>query len=271
MLNVNFVYGAGDGNRDAKEAKPLKFVSCTLESGGSIKGELDVTPKFKLQFDKNVVNMLVWENNRNCISLVGSDNKTIPSIVSKIDDTVDFDNRRNIFLTPKTPLEKGKIYYIKVSPNLVAANKESVLSATTGGKGVSLSFKTKGEEKVENESKVNNKIETNNKENKSVETTSKGNTVKSSSEDVIKETVKSDKENTLNNASEVKKEETLPEVKEDTNSNVKQNENKESVNLEDQKDITTEKSFKTNYILLGAVGIIICWLCIEYFIRRKRK
>lgn len=143
------VYAAGAGSQSdspgTKGAKPLSFTSCTLEDGSKIDtaGGITLQPRFKLVFDKNVVNMLVWENNSKCFSLY-SDNINVPIIVSKIDDTVDPDSKQLIFMHPKNKLEPGKTYYIKISPELLAKNLNSTLGGSTNGQGITLSFKTQG-------------------------------------------------------------------------------------------------------------------------------
>jgi len=127
--------------------KPLSFVSISLVDGGKVQDAADVPtePKFKLEFDKNVVNSTVWEINRNCFSLVSQDNVDVPVIVTKVDDTIDFSQRNNIFVQPASPLSPGTSYTLKVSPALKAKNGVSTLGGTTSGQGVSISFKTQGQ------------------------------------------------------------------------------------------------------------------------------
>jgi len=128
MLFVTIhAYAAGAGSQadtpGTKGAKPLSFISCTLEDGSKIDAAEGITlqPRFKFEFDKNVVNMIVWENNSKCFNL-SLDNVIVPIIVSKIDDTVDPDSKQLIFIHPKNTLEPGKTYYIKISPELLAKN-----------------------------------------------------------------------------------------------------------------------------------------------------
>lgn len=149
------VYAAGAGSQSdspgTKGAKPLSFISCTLEDGSKIDtGEgITLQPKFKFEFDKNVVNMLVWENNSSCFSLY-TDSINVPIIVSKIDDTVDTNSKQLIFMHPKNALLPGKTYCIKISPKLLAKNLSSTLGGTTNGQGITLTFKTKGQAAPEN-------------------------------------------------------------------------------------------------------------------------
>lgn len=128
--------------------KPLKFVGVTLkDSGAKLDGASNIptSPEFKLEFDKNVVNMLVWENNRKCFSLSTKDGEDIPVNVTKIDDTVSSSDRHYIFIKPVNPLEPNTAYVLKVAPELLAKNQNSTLGGTTDGKGVAIYFRTEGE------------------------------------------------------------------------------------------------------------------------------
>lgn len=147
FINVS-VCAVGPGVPGSSGVKPLSYVSCTLEDGSKVDGgEISaLQPKFALQFDKNIVNMLIWEENRKSVSMCTDDNVNIPINVTKMDDTVDFDNRQKIFVQPISPLKPGKTYHIKVGPNFLAKNLQSSLSGTTGGKGIDVSFKTKKQE-----------------------------------------------------------------------------------------------------------------------------
>lgn len=153
LFNSVFAYAQGDGTAFSSGVKPLNYDYCALEDGTKIQSGQEINnlqPKFTLKFDKNVVNMLVWENNRKCISMTTDNNENVVIDVSKIDSTVDFDHRQEIFLQPINPLQQGKTYYIKVGPELLAANKTSTLGGSTGGNGISISFKTEKQEVSQN-------------------------------------------------------------------------------------------------------------------------
>jgi hypothetical protein len=147
FINVS-VYAVGPGIPGSSGVNPLSYVSCTLEDGTKVDGgEISaLQPKFTLLFDKNIVDILVWEQNRKCVSMSTDNNTNVAIDVTKIDDTVDFDHRQQIFVQPLKQLEPGKTYHIKVGPNLLARNFQSTLSGTTGGKGIDVSFKTKKQE-----------------------------------------------------------------------------------------------------------------------------
>lgn len=127
------------------EKKPLHFVSIVLEDGSNVNGasQLPLNPSFKLEFDKNVVNDSIWDNNKNCFKLSDASGKNIPLNVSRINDTVDFTQRDFIFVQISSHLEPGTQYQLHISPVLVAKNLNS-LGASTGGEEVVINFKTAG-------------------------------------------------------------------------------------------------------------------------------
>lgn len=145
---ASFVYAAGGGEQASSPGvsgqKPLHLSSVTLEGGGDVQNAADMPtePRLILQFDKNVVNSLIWAGNSKCFSLVSADNENIPLSVTKVDDTVDVGQRQTIFVQPERSLSPGTIYYLNISPALKAKN------GVTLGEGVSITFKTQGEAPV---------------------------------------------------------------------------------------------------------------------------
>ncbi|QWU16883.1 hypothetical protein SAMN04487895_110208 [Paenibacillus sophorae] len=154
-LSVQPVYaGDGDGSGaggGTSGAKPLKFVSATLvDEKTSIVDASDIPlkPKFRLLFDKNVVNSTVWGINRECFAL-SSDNGAVSIEVTKVDDTIDPSQRQAVFVEPVNALAPGVSYSLKVGPELVAKNGVSTLGGTTSGRGVTIAFTTKREERAQ--------------------------------------------------------------------------------------------------------------------------
>lgn len=140
--------GSQAGSPGVQGQKPLAYVGATLEEGGKVEnGAVDIplNPKFKLEFDKNVVNSLFWTNNSQCFSMKDGNNENIPLKVTKVDDTVDFSLRQYIFVQPVNQLNPGTSYQLSVSPELQAKNGVATLGGTTNGQGVTISFKTLGE------------------------------------------------------------------------------------------------------------------------------
>lgn len=112
---------------------PLNFVSSSPTNGTT-----GVSPNLKtilLVFDKNVVNDSVWVNNRQQIKLWRG-TTPVGINVNRINDTVDFSKRNNIYVKPKKGLLSLTNYKIVISPNLTAKNGEKL------GKTVTLRFKT---------------------------------------------------------------------------------------------------------------------------------
>jgi hypothetical protein len=126
--------------------KPLDFDSITLaDTGENVLNASDIPtsePKFKLQFDKNVVNSTIWGINQNCFTLVSQENQSVPLSVTKIDDTIDFSQRQLIWIQPAAPLSPGTTYTLEISPALKAKNGVSTLGGSTGGNGRDITFKT---------------------------------------------------------------------------------------------------------------------------------
>lgn len=144
LTNASTVLAEGEG---IPGQKPLNYIGTTLVDGGKADNATDIplNPKFKIEFDKNVVNSAVWSNNSQCFSMKTSDNKNVPLNVTKVDDTVDPLLKDFVFVQPVSPLQPGTSYKIIISPNLQAKNGVSTLAGTTNGQGVTVSFKTKGE------------------------------------------------------------------------------------------------------------------------------
>ncbi|ABI69757.1 hypothetical protein Swol_2468 [Syntrophomonas wolfei subsp. wolfei str. Goettingen G311] len=94
--------------------------------------------EIKLVFDKNVVNDLVWSNNRKQIRMFkGSERIAIR--VRRIPDTLDFSKRRNIYVRPVNALAPNTKYTIVLLADLTSKageklGKSVVISFTTGKK-----------------------------------------------------------------------------------------------------------------------------------------
>lgn len=155
FLNASVVFaegGTGAGSQSSSPGipgqKPLAYLGTVLVDGGEkVDNATDIplNPKFKTEFDKNVVNILFWTNNSQCFTMKSGNDENIPVNVTKIDDTVDFSQRQYIFVQPVSPLQPGTSYQLKISPKLQAKNGVAILGGTTDGQGVTVSFKTAGE------------------------------------------------------------------------------------------------------------------------------
>ncbi len=121
--------------------KPLRFLSATLQNGTNLQGatQVPLNPIITLNFDKNVIDNSLWENNKKSITLSQNNNK----VAINITRSEDFSLRQKIFVQPVNPLQPNTTYTLKISPDFRALNNE-ILGAATGGQGVSITFKTAG-------------------------------------------------------------------------------------------------------------------------------
>lgn len=114
-------------------SRPLNFVRSI-----PARGSRNVSPGIRvitLFFDKNVVNDAVWTNNRNQIRMFRGSTR-VPIRVTRIRDTVDFSQRRKIFVRPVNRLRSNTRYTIVIRPNLRSKAGERL------GRTVTVSFRT---------------------------------------------------------------------------------------------------------------------------------
>ena len=74
--------------------------------------------ELELFFSKNVVNMMVNENNKKCFSLMNKDGDKIPIEIQMADDQIERKKRHIIKIIVQKPLEPVKAYKIIISPEL---------------------------------------------------------------------------------------------------------------------------------------------------------
>lgn len=144
MLFTPFVFAASsDADAGRKE---LNFLTATY-NGINLENAVGVPliPEIVVEFDKDVVNAAVWNNNKNCFKLQSERNEKVKINVTIVNDTADYNQKTKVFIEPAQPLKSGTTYNLKVSPNLRAKNGNSTLSGTTGGAGVTITFKTIGQ------------------------------------------------------------------------------------------------------------------------------
>nr|WP_236614553.1 Ig-like domain-containing protein [Sporomusa ovata] len=264
ITSAQLVYAEGGQSSSPGIAgqKPLGFVSISLEGGGEVSNAVNVPtqPKFNIVFDKNVVNSTIWDNNRQCFGLISADNKNIPVVVSKIDDTVDFNHRQNIYVQPVNPLSPGTSYTLTISPDLQAKNGKSTLAGTTGGQGITISFKTAGQAPVQAVS--NSKEDTQQPPQVSQEVQ---NAIETKVQDT--NTVAPDGSEQVQKAPQaqtVKQEVTATTANVGTNTNLS-NDAKEIADKPEQ-----EAGFNNWYTILAA-GLIVGWISVEYCVNKRDK
>lgn len=118
--------------------KRLNFVRSVPASGSR-----NVSPRIReitLFFNQNVVNDAVWANNRNQIRMFRGSTR-IAIRVTRIPDTVDFSQRRKIFVRPVNRLRANTRYTIVIGPNLKSKAGHRLgetvrVSFTTGRNGI---------------------------------------------------------------------------------------------------------------------------------------
>lgn len=125
--------GAVDG---AGKAEPLALSASSLADGAS---NVAVDTSIRLDFTKNVVNLLVKDNNMTCFSVTDSKGNQVPIVVSMGDDQVDRDVRNTIYVSPAQTWPAGETLTLTISGNLMAKNGNSMGTART------LRFTTAGE------------------------------------------------------------------------------------------------------------------------------
>lgn len=123
----------GDGSGGGK-SEPLALVSSSIANGET---NVSLKPEIKLTFSKNIVNMKVIENNKNCFSLMTADGIAVPFNLILADDQIDFERRNDAVIIPKADLNPGTTYSVKISSSLQSK------SGVTTGKETKITFTTK--------------------------------------------------------------------------------------------------------------------------------
>jgi len=232
--------------------KPLSFTGITLVANGenvADAADIPLRPSFKLGFDKNVVNSLYWENNSKCFGMATDSNQNVPIKVTKIDDTIDFAQRQNIFVEPVNALQPGTTYKLSISPNLMAKNGVATLGGTTDGKGVTIAFKTTVEAVKPTETTTTTKPETE--------------ASNSPAEQQSSET--SDSQTSANS------EEPSSGTSADTGSQAAETANPNTASQPEQASPgnSTGLSGLNMIAIIGAI-LVIGWVAVEIYVRRKR-
>ena len=78
--------------------------------------------ELELFFSKNVVNMMVSENNKKCFSLFNDAKELVPVEIRMADDQIEREKRHIVKVIAQNPLEPGKSYQLIISPDLEAKN-----------------------------------------------------------------------------------------------------------------------------------------------------
>ncbi|MBR5112486.1 MAG: Ig-like domain-containing protein [Clostridia bacterium] len=127
--------GNGDGSGGGKD-KPLALESASIANGEQ---NVSLTPEIVLNFNKNVVHFTVRDNNMNCFSMTDSKGNSVPIDVIMGDDQVDPSIKRIVTIKPKSSLEPGETYLLKIGKDItsksgVSLGRDTYISFTTAAK-----------------------------------------------------------------------------------------------------------------------------------------
>lgn len=125
---------AGDGGGDNSDS-PITLNSCTPADGTE---DLAPDAAITMEFNKNVVNNSVKENNMACFTVTDSSGSPVEIVVEMGDDQVDRDARRIITVRPADKWPEGEKLTLTVSGELTAKN------GTVMGTPITLTFRTAG-------------------------------------------------------------------------------------------------------------------------------
>lgn len=121
--------GSGDGNGSGNGQN--KKIALTLESSTPSDGSAKVSRDtiIQLDFNKNICNVKVLDNNKTCFHLTDEKDQVIPITVTFPDDQIQRTYKRQVFIKPKTVLEANTKYRVSVDNTLMAKNGNSIDNA----------------------------------------------------------------------------------------------------------------------------------------------
>lgn len=134
----SFEIALAEGGEGGGKSEPLTIASSSIAEGAT---GVSLNPEIKLTFTKNIVNMKVIDNNRNCFSFIEANGTAVPFDLILADDQIEFEKRNDALIIPKSELKPGTSYSVKISSNLKSK------SGVTTGKEIVLTFSTKEAEK----------------------------------------------------------------------------------------------------------------------------
>ncbi|UWG96632.1 Ig-like domain-containing protein [Dehalobacter sp. DCM] len=117
-----------------EEKTPLEISSATITDGEK---DVPLNKEIKFVFSKNIANITVAENNKNCFSMTDSKGQPVTIEVITYDDQLERDKRNDIVIKP-IELKDAEQYTITISPDVTSKSGEKL------GKEVTYTFSTKG-------------------------------------------------------------------------------------------------------------------------------
>lgn len=126
---------SAEGGTGGGKNEPLTLISSSIANGAT---GVSLKPEIVLTFSKNIVNMKVAGNNRECFSLQTEDGTKVPINLFLADDQIEFEKRNDAIITPVANLNQGTTYSIVVCGSLtsksgVSTGSETKISFTTEG------------------------------------------------------------------------------------------------------------------------------------------
>ena len=281
---------SAEGGTGGGKNEPLALKSSSISNGAT---GVSLKPEIVLTFSKNIVNMKVVENNKNCFSLQTEDGVKVPINLFLADDQIEFEKRNDAIITPVNNLTQGTTYFIVINGALTSK------SGVTIGKETRISFTTEGvKQETNNDSiqEVKPKPELTTPENKD---TAKKDPVVSKTPPTTKPESKNN--NVANTESKVEKEPAVDQTTSETDEGDKKDDDSQDANtqlddestdsestiaseIEETKSVPYEKALeptkettetpssnKNTYIyLFTIIGVILVASVTIYFYKRKR-
>ncbi len=259
--------GGAEASSGTSGSKPLNLVSIQLDDGTDVQnaGNIPLIPQFTLEFDKNVVYMINWENNRSCFHLYENDSEVAIN-VTKIDDTVDFTKRHYIYVQPIEPLLPGTDYSLYIAPELIAKNGNSTLGGTTDNQGIWIKFTTAGQKPAAAEEpfiskepgQEDNPVSTEDSSENELGNTETLNTAQNSSVNTIVQAGEP-----VSDTDAVIEQEEIPEAR--------VGEEKVIEEIPAAEEQQTSSMSREKYLAVLSVVLIAGWVTVEFYLKRKGK
>ncbi|OPX86447.1 MAG: hypothetical protein A4E53_02880 [Pelotomaculum sp. PtaB.Bin104] len=119
--------GKGTGTGEGLNAGiALNLVSSSVADGDT---GVPLDPVIQLDFNKNVVNVTVLENNSKCFHLIDNSGAPVPVSLIFPDDQLQSTFKRSVFILPKENLKMNSKYELVVDSNLLAKNSTGIDNA----------------------------------------------------------------------------------------------------------------------------------------------
>jgi len=125
--------GAGSGPGNGTGQGKNVGIALTLVSSSVADGDTNVPldPVIQLNFNKNVVNITVLDNNTKCFHLIDKSGAAVPIKLIFPDDQMQTTYKRNVFIIPKANLQMNAKYELVVDSILRAKNGTGIDNAHT--------------------------------------------------------------------------------------------------------------------------------------------